>query len=346
MTVDYDTQDSEENSKKLYIPYICSIPYEVRIDNHIPDPAKIYFGELCGIAKKGGVIWATDEELAEMKGTDERTIKRWNKALEERGYILKETFQKPYYNEDGKMRHRKRRKIYLGEALQKIIAKGTKMSLSSERDKNVPIVRKGQKCPYIEREEKERNKKEEEEAAKPPPTTTFFNADEEKERRLGHPDFKRIGITNTDREILLDRGKHLSWEEWCDVCKAFTQRSKSKAIDPIVPYFTTLIQNNAKPNLSKKELEREEKQLREEEYKRKKAVMESIVKKVKSDANVFMRTRQYDVEFQFPNGDYTRKGYLDEHLHFCVTRYLNSTGQTEKVHKNILDSLDKKNASL
>lgn len=86
---------------KLDLPYVASIPYNVQIDNSICDGAKLYFGQLHALTVKFGYCWATDFQLAQMKGVSIRTIERWNKELDDAGHINRVTKNYPVKTESG-----------------------------------------------------------------------------------------------------------------------------------------------------------------------------------------------------------------------------------------------------
>ncbi len=104
---------------QLDLPYIAVIPYAIQSDEDLPDSVKIYFGQLTGLASKYGYVWATDENLSIMKNTSKRNIERWNKTLEDAGYITRETKNVPKEQEDGKWGWEKKRKIFVNEAFKR-----------------------------------------------------------------------------------------------------------------------------------------------------------------------------------------------------------------------------------
>ena len=99
----------------LELPFIASIPYSVQIDDSLSDGAKLYFGQIVGLSRKYGYIFATDEALAKMKNVNIRNIERWNKALEDAGHITRETQNVPERDDSGKWIWKKKRKIYVTE---------------------------------------------------------------------------------------------------------------------------------------------------------------------------------------------------------------------------------------
>jgi hypothetical protein len=104
---------------ELELPFIASIPYSVQIDDSIPDAVKIYFGQIVGLSRKYGYIFATDEALAEMKNTSPKNIERWNKILEDAGHIRRETRNEHIKDENGKYFWKKKRKIYVTEGFSR-----------------------------------------------------------------------------------------------------------------------------------------------------------------------------------------------------------------------------------
>lgn len=103
----------------LDLPFIAVIPYNVQIDDSISDACKLYFGQIVGLAKLSGYMWATDEQLAEMKGVSKRTIERWNTELELAGHIRRETSNVPVKAKDGEFGWTKKRKIYFNDGFQR-----------------------------------------------------------------------------------------------------------------------------------------------------------------------------------------------------------------------------------
>jgi hypothetical protein len=101
----------------LELPFFANIPYNVQIDESLSDGAKIYFGQIIGLAKKFGYMWATDDQLAEMKKVSRRTIERWNSELEQAGFIRRETQNVPVKGPDNVFSWVKKRKIYFNDAM-------------------------------------------------------------------------------------------------------------------------------------------------------------------------------------------------------------------------------------
>lgn len=90
----------EPETTVLYLPKYCILKSPIKENRSIPDAAKIYFGELAVLASrrekrklfsKYNHIPYSDEQLAEMKGVDVKTIKRWHEDLEKEGFIERVT---------------------------------------------------------------------------------------------------------------------------------------------------------------------------------------------------------------------------------------------------------------
>ena len=121
----------------LDLPYVAIIPYNVQIDDSITDTCKLYYGQIVGLGKKCGYMWATDEQLAQMKGVSIRTIERWNTQLEHAGHITRDT--KNYLCKDektGKDKWIKKRKVYFTDGFKpKETLKKNDLKKDSEPDK-------------------------------------------------------------------------------------------------------------------------------------------------------------------------------------------------------------------
>ncbi len=63
-------------------------------------------------------MWATDDQLAKMKGVSVRTIERWHTQLENSGHIRRETNNIPSKDAEGKLIWTKRRKIFFTDGFQ------------------------------------------------------------------------------------------------------------------------------------------------------------------------------------------------------------------------------------
>ena len=97
----------------LSLPFMCMIPDNVQYDDRLSDSCKLYFGQIFPLTTRCGYLWATDRQLAEMKGCSIRTIERFNTELERLGYIRREVQNFPIKNENGEWSFEKRRKIYI-----------------------------------------------------------------------------------------------------------------------------------------------------------------------------------------------------------------------------------------
>ncbi len=107
----------------LDLPFIATIPYHVQSDDHLPDAAKIFFGQITGLSVKCGYIWATNEQFAKMKKTSEKNIERWLMILEERGFIRRETSNVHVKGDDGKWNWQKKRRIFITDAFKEKVNK-------------------------------------------------------------------------------------------------------------------------------------------------------------------------------------------------------------------------------
>jgi len=127
-----EQQQSTENnkSKKLYLPRFCIVPLQARLDKSLNDAAKIYLGELNALSNKFGYCYASDEQLAEMKQVSVRTIERWNKDLQERGFLIRDTTHTHVKTEKG-VEVRKSRKMYVIENPSNKVAEPPDLSVRS-----------------------------------------------------------------------------------------------------------------------------------------------------------------------------------------------------------------------
>ena len=67
--------------------YYISLTREIKNDKTLPSLAKLLYGDICTLAKKYGVCFATNEYFAKEYSVSRRTISRNVKALQERGLI-------------------------------------------------------------------------------------------------------------------------------------------------------------------------------------------------------------------------------------------------------------------
>lgn len=102
----------------LDLPYIATIPYNVQADETLPDSVKLFFGQITGLSVKCGYIWATDQQLADMKGTPLPNIQRWLKLLETKGFIRRQTYNTHVKTEDGSWKWKKNRKIFIEDGFK------------------------------------------------------------------------------------------------------------------------------------------------------------------------------------------------------------------------------------
>jgi hypothetical protein len=135
------------SEKSLELPFIASIPYRVQADENISDASKLYFGQIVGLSVKYGYIFATDDQLAEMKKTSKKNIERWNKELEDAGYIKRITENIPKRNLNGELHWIKSRKIFVYESFSKkdcgtLKNEGTNEPLKNEGT-NEPLKNEG-----------------------------------------------------------------------------------------------------------------------------------------------------------------------------------------------------------
>lgn len=125
---------------KLYLPKYCILESLIRECEDVSESAKIYFGELAVLASKYNHVPYTDNQLAEMKSVDVRTIKRWHNELERNNFISKETKNKLIETEQCKWKPE--RKIYIDQ--------NQGLKKCSDRDKNVPFHDRDKNVPFDE----------------------------------------------------------------------------------------------------------------------------------------------------------------------------------------------------
>ena len=111
MTNENSTQQSQ---KKLEFPMFGIVPGTLLSAKNISPNAKLHFSCLTALAQKEGYCWATDDAMAEMHDVHRAQVCRWNKELEDAGFIRRETIQVHYRDEDGKTRWKKKRRIFIG----------------------------------------------------------------------------------------------------------------------------------------------------------------------------------------------------------------------------------------
>lgn len=67
--------------------YYAIIPANVRYDESLPPNAKLLYGEITALCNAEGYCWASNKYFADLYGVSILSIKRWIKALLDRGYI-------------------------------------------------------------------------------------------------------------------------------------------------------------------------------------------------------------------------------------------------------------------
>lgn len=74
--------------------YYAVIPANVRYDESLPPNAKLLYGEITALCNAEGYCWASNKYFADLYGVADRTIRRWLRDLNERGYIKSQVFYK------------------------------------------------------------------------------------------------------------------------------------------------------------------------------------------------------------------------------------------------------------
>ena len=74
--------------------YYAVIPANVRYDESLPPNAKLLYGEITALCNTEGYCWASNKYFAELYGVSILSIKRWVKALSDRGYITTQLIYK------------------------------------------------------------------------------------------------------------------------------------------------------------------------------------------------------------------------------------------------------------
>ena len=67
--------------------YYAIIPANVRYDESLPPNAKLLYGEITALCNAEGYCWASNKYFADLYGVSISSIKRWIKALIDKGYI-------------------------------------------------------------------------------------------------------------------------------------------------------------------------------------------------------------------------------------------------------------------
>lgn len=118
--------------------YYALITADVRYDDDLIPNAKLLYGEITALCNKEGYCWATNDYFAELYKTSEKTISRWVKNLESKGYIATsvQTFR---YN-DGTVK--KIRYIFLDknklDHMDKSVPHHMDKNVQNQPDENVP----------------------------------------------------------------------------------------------------------------------------------------------------------------------------------------------------------------
>jgi hypothetical protein len=74
--------------------YFAIIPADVRYCKDLEPCARLLYGEITALSNREGYCWASNEYFSQLYEVDERTIKRWIKALEDKGFIYIRTCKK------------------------------------------------------------------------------------------------------------------------------------------------------------------------------------------------------------------------------------------------------------
>lgn len=73
--------------EKNHQGYWAVIPAPILNDKTLPVPAKFLYPVIASLTEQTGYCWASNEYLAKWFDVSERTVSRWVKALEKRGFI-------------------------------------------------------------------------------------------------------------------------------------------------------------------------------------------------------------------------------------------------------------------
>ena len=295
---------------KLNFPTYSIIPFEVLSNQNLSDKAKLLYGVIAGLAVNEGYCWATNEQIAELYEVEERTIRRRLEELEVEGLIFREHSSRSYRDKNEKFLWKHERKIWVGAKIKKRF----------EADKNVPLVEADKNVPLVEADKNVRIRNnslkdksiKEERGSSSLPLKDLFEANK---ARFDNADFQSLDLNKQDREQLVKRGLELNDDEWRDVCKAFTQRAATQVIDPIVPYFTSLINCKAKPNETAEQMKERRRVHITELTEKIKTVCGEIAQKL-CESTDFSRTEN-TVGFRYylkEKSHYDQMGYFDERL--------------------------------
>lgn len=88
-TISHDIANAQEES------FMAFIPTHILDDKTLDEGAKFLLLRINALTRKCGYCWASDKYLSELLGVSTREIKSRLKALEDRGYIIRETNRKP-----------------------------------------------------------------------------------------------------------------------------------------------------------------------------------------------------------------------------------------------------------
>lgn len=113
--------------------YYAIIPANVRYDKGLPSGAKLLYGEITALCNQSGFCWAPNSYFATLYEKDEKTIRRWISALEERNYVIKNI----QFEEDGKTVIRRCLSISNVPTYGQNCPEGTDKNVPTPTDKNV-----------------------------------------------------------------------------------------------------------------------------------------------------------------------------------------------------------------
>ena len=122
--------DQEHEQAVVKPGYWAVIPAAVRYDPDLSCGAKLLYAEISSLTDQTGYCWATNAYFQALYTVTERTVIRWLKDLEDRGYILTENRQ------GGKAR----RRIYVGISPGSELGEPTLTKMSAYPDKNVSVT--------------------------------------------------------------------------------------------------------------------------------------------------------------------------------------------------------------
>jgi len=129
-------QENQENS--LFIPYIVNIPGKV-LESDLSKGAIKLFSLLCGLSNAYGYSFATNEKMSQHFKVNIRTIEKWMEKLRELEFIKCVETQHSYKSEDGKLRWKKNRKVYVSPAFLPM-EENSKKVCDTAPDNRVPPI--------------------------------------------------------------------------------------------------------------------------------------------------------------------------------------------------------------